>query len=130
MARHLDGHHPFGELIGLRIVEAGQGRCRSELDATARLHNPHRVVHGGVLFSLADTSMGAALYTVMEPAETCSTIEMKMNFIKAVPEGLLECDTVVVRRGRTTAVIESRITCGGELAAVALATYAIRPRST
>lgn len=125
MAKKIGGPHPFGELLGLRIDSAADGVCQAHIEVSEEIFNPHRVVHGGALFALADTSMGAALYTLMEDQETCATIEMKMNFIKAVRGGRLECETKVVRRGRTTAVLESKITSGGELAAIALATYAI-----
>ncbi|MCH8074431.1 MAG: PaaI family thioesterase [SAR324 cluster bacterium] len=96
MAKQVGGHHPFGNLLGLRIDSAADGRCRAHLEAGENLFNPHRVVHGGALFALADTSMGAALYTLMDDRESCATIEMKMNFIKAVREGRLECDTTEV----------------------------------
>ena len=127
MAKQVGAHHPFGNLLGLRIDSAADGRCRAHLEASENLFNPHRVVHGGALFALADTSMGAALYTLMDDQESCATIEMKMNFIKAVREGRLECETTVVRRGRATAVLESKITANGELVAIALGTYAIFP---
>lgn len=125
MARPTGGNHPFAELLGLRIDAVGDGRCRAHLEVREELFNPHHVAHGGVLFSLADTSMGAALYHELDAGESCATIEMKMNFIKPVRKGRLECDTTLVRRGRTTAVLESRITVDGDLVAIALSTYAI-----
>lgn len=127
MAKKIGGHHPFGDLLGLRIDSAADGICHAHLEVSGEIFNPHRVVHGGALFALADTSMGAALYTLMNDQESCATIEMKMNFIKAVREGRVECETEVVRRGRATAVLESKITANGELAAIALGTYAIFP---
>lgn len=127
MAKQIGEHHPFGNLLGLRIDSAADGRCRAHLEILGDLLNPHQVVHGGVLFALADTSMGAALYTLMDDQESCATIEMKMNFFKTVREGRLECETTVVRRGQGNAVLESKINIGGELAAIALGTYAIFP---
>lgn len=127
MAKKVGGQHPFGDLLGLRIESAADGGCRAHLEISETLFNPHQVVHGGVLFALADTSMGAALYSVMDDQESCATIEVKMNFIKAVREGRLDCETTVLRRGRSTAVLESKITANGELAAIALGTYAIFP---
>lgn len=127
MAKKVGGHHPFGDLLGLRIESAADGGCRAHLEISENLFNPHQAVHGGVLFALADTSMGAALYSVMDDQESCATIEVKMNFIKAVREGRLDCETTVLRRGRSTAVLESKITANGELAAIALGTYAIFP---
>lgn len=96
MAKQVGEHHPFGNLLGLEIDSAANGQCRAHLEVRGELFNPHQVVHGGALFALADTSMGAALYTLMDDQESCATIEMKMNFIKAVRGGRLECETTGV----------------------------------
>lgn len=127
MARSKSHDHPFGDLIGLVIDEAAAGRCRCHLEVRRHHHNPHRVVHGGVLCALADTSMGAALYTMLDEGQTCATIELKINFLQPARAGRLACETELVRRGRSTAVLEARITQEGELVAIALSTYAIIP---
>jgi acyl-CoA thioesterase len=117
--------HPFGDLIGLQFVkcEGGQSQCVLKVDQ--RLLNPHKVVHGGVLYSMADTGMGGAVYTVMEKDELCATIEIKITYFKAVKEGSLICDTRIVSRGKRVAALESEITCDGRLVAKASGTYSI-----
>lgn len=119
-------HHPFAELIGLTLhpdSEAGFSRC--ELRLAPRHLNPHGVVHGAVLFALADTGMGAALYTTLAPAEQCATIEVKINYFKAVCAGTLVCETRIVHRGRRLANLESQLHCDGVLLAQANGNYAI-----
>lgn len=120
--------NPFADVIGLRITEAAEGRCRSELKVGPETFNPHGVVHGGVIFAMADNSMGGALYTLLAEGEFCSTIEIKINFLRPVSEGELICETKVIHKGRSTAVLESRVENGGKLAAVAQGTYAILSR--
>lgn len=122
------GRNALGRLLGLRVDEAREGICRAHVDTREEHFNPNGVMHGGVLFSLADTSMGAALYTLLSAREICTTIEVKMNFLKPVTAGRLTCETRVLRRGRTTAVLESHLENGEGLVAVALGTYAIVPR--
>ena len=119
------GFHPFGDLIGLQFVkcEGGQSQCVLKVDQ--RLLNPHKVVHGGVLYSMADTGMGGAVYTVMEKDQLCATIEIKITYFKAVKEGSLICDTRIVSRGKRVAALESEITCDGRLVAKASGTYSI-----
>jgi len=119
------GFHPFGDLIGLQFVkcEGGQSQCVLKVDQ--RLLNPHKVVHGGVLYSMADTGMGGAVYTVIEKNELCATIEIKITYFKAVKEGSLICDTRIVSRGKRVAALESEITCDGRLVAKASGTYSI-----
>jgi thioesterase superfamily protein len=43
-----------------------------ELEVEARHLNPDGTLHGGVIYSLADTAMGAALFSRLEPGEQCA----------------------------------------------------------
>lgn len=121
------GKHAFGKLLGMRMDSTAEGVCRMHLEAREEHYNPHGVMHGGVMFSLADTSMGAALYPLLDEGETCATVEMKINFLKPVTRGQVSCETTVLRRGKTTAVMESHLRVNGDLVGVALGTYAIFP---
>jgi acyl-CoA thioesterase len=122
--------HPFAELIDLRTEEQGNGHSRLSLAVAPAHLNPHRVVHGAVLYALADTGMGAALYPSLAAGEICATIEIKINYFKPVSAGTLSCLTQVVNRGRTVANLESRLFLGDTLVAMANGNYAIfKPRA-
>ena len=124
-------HHPFAELIALRTDEQGAGHSRLSLRVAPEHLNPHRVVHGAVLYALADTGMGAALYPTLAEGEICATIEIKINYFKPVIEGTLSCMTELVNRGKTVANLESKVFLGKVLVAQANGNYAIlRPRKT
>jgi acyl-CoA thioesterase len=97
----------FLELIGFKFIKKGKGFSRSELNITASLLNPYDTVHGGVVYSLADTGMGGALSTCLEEDERCSTIEIKINYLKSVRSGKLTCDTKVFHKGKNIAFLES-----------------------
>lgn len=120
--------NPFGDVIGIRITGAADGSARSELRVEPRLLNPHGVLHGGVVFSMADNTMGAALYTELSEGETCSTIEIKINFTRPVSAGLLLCQSTVIHRGRTTAVLEATVSNDQKLVARAQGTFAVLQR--
>jgi acyl-CoA thioesterase len=117
--------HPFADLIDLRIVERSAGASRLALTVTDDHLNPHRVVHGAVLFALADTGMGAALYPTLAEGEICATIEIKINYFRPVSGGELLCMTQLVNRGRRVANLESRLFVGDQLVAQANGNYAI-----
>ena len=120
---------PFADLIDLRVDERGAGSSTLSLAVTERHLNPHGVVHGAVVFALADTGMGAALYPTLEPGEICATIEVKINYFKPVGPGQLVCRTELVNRGKTVANLDSRVYLGPVLVASANGNYAIfRPR--
>lgn len=50
----------FIELIGIKIIEADEGYCKAELEVDDRHLNPLGTVHGGCLYTLADTVAGFA----------------------------------------------------------------------
>lgn len=117
--------NPFGDLIGLSFVRREGGYSRCVLDVNERLLNPHRVLHGGVIYSMADTGMGGALYSCMEENELCATIEIQVVYFKAVRAGTLTCDTRILHRSRRIASLESEITNGDSLVAKATGTYSV-----
>lgn len=122
-------HHPFAELIDLRVEAQHAGASTLALTVAERHLNPHRVVHGAVLFALADTGMGAALYPTLADGESCATIEVKISYFRPVTQGTLVCTTELVNRGRSVANLESRIRLDGVLVAQANGNFAIfRPR--
>ncbi len=122
--------HPFAELIDLRVESQQDGQSRLALEVAPAHLNPHRVVHGAVLYALADTGMGAALYPSLAAGEICATIEIKINYFKPVSAGALSCLTQVVNRGRSVANLESKLYNDGTLVAQANGNYAIfTPRS-
>lgn len=117
--------HPFADLIGLRFEPSAPGESLCVIDATDTLMNPHRVVHGGVLYSMADTGMGAALYPSLSDGELCATIEIKIAYFKPVASGRITCHTRITHRGRRTAHLESELRCGDTPVAKASGSYAI-----
>ena len=61
--------HPFAELVGFEVTARGEGRCTSEISAEERHLNPNGVVHGAVLYALADTGMGGALTSMLDAGQ-------------------------------------------------------------
>ena len=117
--------HPYAELIGLRMEAMEGGRSVCSLQVADTLFNPHGVVHGGVIYSLADTGMGAALYPTLNPGELCATVEIKINYFQPVRAGRLRCTTEIVKRGKTVANLESSVYAGDDLVARASGNYLI-----
>ena len=119
------GFNPFGELIGLSFSQCEKGFSRCALQVNDSLLNPHRVLHGGVIYSLADTGMGGALYTDLDEDESCATVQIDIFYFAPVTSGTLTCDTRLVHRSRKVAVLESEVHNDGRLVAKALGTYSV-----
>ena len=122
---NMKGFHPFGDLIGLRFTEVEKGYSQCTLEVVDKLLNPHKVVHGGVLYSMADTGMGAAVYTNLDKNELCATIEIKINYFKATKSGTLTCNTKVIHQGKKIVTMDSEIINDGQLVAKAIGTYSV-----
>lgn len=118
-------NHPYADLIGLKIEEIKDGHRKCYLEVDDKLFNPHNVVHGAVLYSLADTGMGMALYPSLKKDEICATIEIKINYYCSVKSGTITCITDIINRGKTVANLEARIYNGDKLVAKANGNYSI-----
>lgn len=118
-------HHPFGDLLGLKVVTQGDDASRCTLAITPQLHNPNGVLHGGVVAALADTGMALALQPSLKVGEICATIDIGLTYFKPVTSGVLTCTTKVVNRGKRVAHLESWVFCGEQRVARAIGNFSI-----
>jgi uncharacterized protein (TIGR00369 family) len=93
---------PISELIGFGPVDVQEGVAVFQLTARRDKHaNPMGTLHGGILCDLADAAMGIACATLLEHGESFTTLELKINFLRPVVNGLLEARARVVHRGKS-----------------------------
>jgi len=52
---------PFHQWAGMELVSVGDGEAEITLQLAEHHFNPQRIVHGGVIAAIADTSIGLAL---------------------------------------------------------------------
>jgi len=119
------GFHPFGDLIGFEFTELKTGYSQCVLKIGKNHFNPHKTVHGGVMYSMADTGMGGALYPLLKKDELCATVELKITYFKPVREGTIICNTKVIHRGKSFGVLESEIMNDEILVSKAYGTFSI-----
>ncbi len=96
-------------LLGMQIITAKSGIGRVSIQINERLMHPQQIVHGGVIFTLADTAMSMALISVLPIGTPFGTIEAKINFMLPVSKGQLLAEGKVVHKGRSTAVLEATV---------------------
>ena len=93
---------PISRLIGFRCVAVDEGSTVFHLDVRRDKHaNPMGTLHGGILCDVADAAMGIACASLLERGESFTTIELKINFLRPVVEGLIEARGRVIHRGRS-----------------------------
>lgn len=121
---------PVGELIGMRLKSVDSGRAVFEMQADERHHNPLGTLHGGIYCDLADAAMGYAYASTLADGETFTTVELKINFLRAVRKATLIAEAKVVKAGSSIGYLECDVTDqSGRLVAKAASTcMKLRPR--
>lgn len=115
---------PIWDLLGIEVVEMGRGSSKLIMPFSEKLTQPYGLVHGGAIFTLADSAVAVSIASLVKPEKKFVTIEMKINFLEPVKEGIIEAKAVVLREGRIMPA-EVDIINDGELVAKAIATYII-----
>ena len=100
---------PIADVLGFEVVEVEEGRIVIELEATERLHNPMGTLHGGVLGDIADAAMGYAFASTLADDELFTTVEIKLNFLKPIWKAKLRAIGQVIKKGKSTGLLECRI---------------------
>lgn len=117
---------PLGDEIGVELVSASDGRSLVRLEIEERHLNPFGFVNGTIGFSLCDIGMGSALATEMlKRKKSSATVEVKINYMKSVRRGTLECESRAMHVGRRLATTEAEVRCNGDLIIKATGTFAL-----
>jgi uncharacterized protein (TIGR00369 family) len=101
---------PIARLLGFALKAVEPGRAVFEMEAEERHHNPMGTLHGGVYCDLADLAMGYAYAATLADGETFTTVELKINFLRAVRRGRLTAEARVVKAGSAVGFVECDVT--------------------
>lgn len=125
--REVTNNSPYYQLLGMEVLEIKEGESKIQMPFKQDLTHPYRIVHGGAIASLADSSVAMALISLVEPKDRFTTIEFKINFFAPVSKGNLEAHAKIIHKGSKTAVGEVEVKNEeGKLVAKVIATYSIR----
>jgi uncharacterized protein (TIGR00369 family) len=110
----MEGGHLTGieQTLGFRLIEVEDGRVVVEGTPGLHVYNPFGVVHGGYAASLLDNACGYAAQSKMAPGQTCTTLELKVAYHKAMTKetGPVRAEGKIVSIGRRAAFTEARLT--------------------
>ncbi|BBZ50578.1 PaaI family thioesterase [Mycobacterium heidelbergense] len=126
-----DGHlppPPIGELMRMSILDVENGRIAFGCMPDGSMYNPLGMVHGGMLCTLLDTVTGCALHTTLPEGVGYTSVEIKVNYLKAVTaaSGPLTAVGTVVKAGSRIGFTEATVTdASGALVATASSTLLI-----
>ena len=93
----------LARLLGMSVAYEADA-CIVSFDAVPPLFNPRGTLHGGVLATAMDISMGHLLNHVAGPG---ATLEIKVQYMAAVTEGAVQCRATFLRQGRSLSFLQS-----------------------
>src|SRR5271154_1580104 len=104
-----DGKQEFGSfflsrLLGFKIGY-GESSCIVEFEAIAPLFNPQGSLHGGIMATAMDVSMGHLLHHVTNAGG--STLEIKIQYLAPVTAGIVRCEGSFLRQGHKLSFLQS-----------------------
>ncbi len=99
----------IAHLLGMKIEQSQDGIGLVRIQIDERLMHPQQMVHGGVIFTLADTAMSMAVLSLIPPGTPFGTIEAKINYLLPASAGELLAEGKLIHMGGSTAVMEATV---------------------
>lgn len=105
---------PLQSFLDFDVRDGPDGAAVAFLEVDDRHLNPNGIVHGGVVFTLADTAMGWATLAVLDDGQICASIEVSVRYLRPIPGGRLVATASVLRAGRRIVHLECSVTVDGD----------------
>jgi uncharacterized protein (TIGR00369 family) len=102
---------PLVTMLGLRMIDADNGRVVFAGTPEPQFYNGMGVAHGGWAATLLDSAMGCAINTLQPAGRSFTTLELKVNYIRPLRHevGEVRCEATVLHAGSRTATAEGRV---------------------
>ncbi len=115
--------------FGIHIEAAGDGKAKARLKPNSDLCWPFpEQPHGGVLFTLMDTTMAWAVWSQLDTGQNCTTVNIDIHYTMPAKGGFFDCSAwSTYRTGRTSFVRADIHDRKGRLVAMGQATFRIIP---
>jgi uncharacterized protein (TIGR00369 family) len=124
---------PVAGLLSAQPIrcDPAHGRITVSFQARREFTNLMGSVQGGMLTAMLDLAMSFAVLCSLEDGHVVPSLEVKTSFIAPARPGEIIGDGMLIRRGRSIAFMEGRLSNGGgDLLATASATGQLRLRAT
>jgi uncharacterized protein (TIGR00369 family) len=85
------------------------------------MYNPQGTLHGGIIATAMDVSMG---HLLNHTSGSGATLEMNIKYLLPIKEGTVICEGSFLKQGKTISFLQSKLhRADGKLAAYANATW-------
>ena len=100
-------HNPFMGYTNMKIEKISPECSEISMKITHGVTNLMGMVHGGMLYALADVVTGLA---ARADGRKYVTQSAHINFIRNVSEGTVYAKGILIRRGRSITIVRSEVT--------------------
>ena len=119
---------PMAMLMQFDLVDVEPGKVVFTCQPDASMYNPNGAIHGGLVCTLLDSVAGLALHSTLPAGKGFTSIEIKVNYLKAVrlDAGPLTATGTVVKSGARVGFTEGVVTdASGAIVATATSTLLV-----
>jgi acyl-CoA thioesterase len=107
IASHMLSQDAYSNWLGIEILEILTGYCKGKLIIRIEMLNGFHIAHGGIAYSLADSTLAFASNTY---GVQCVSIETSISHVlKVQAHDVLIAECKEVYRGKKTAIYEARV---------------------
>jgi uncharacterized protein (TIGR00369 family) len=102
---------PIARTLDFILMEVAQGRAVFQGRPAFDHYNPLGTVHGGWIATLLDSAVGCAIHTALPAGKTYTTLELKVNYVKAVTERVsrVQAQAEVIHLGGRVGTAQARL---------------------
>lgn len=117
---------PYWQTLGIQLKEVTPGKAIFEGAVRPGLLQ-NKVLHGGVLASIADSACAVAAISMVFPASYATTINLQISYLKPVIEGSFRAEGRCLKAGKKVLFCEASVfddqhalvcTAGSQLVAI------------
>jgi uncharacterized protein (TIGR00369 family) len=99
---------PYWRTLGLELKEVEPGKAVFEaLVVPGLLQN--KILHGGVLASIADSACAVAAVSLLFPESYATTINLQVSYLKPVTEGRFRAEGRCIKAGKKVMFCEASV---------------------
>ncbi|RYG29737.1 MAG: PaaI family thioesterase [Burkholderiales bacterium] len=101
----------IGRSLNFWLTEVEDGRVVFEGEPGVESLNPLGIIHGGWTLTAIDSACGCATMTALEPGVSYTTLETKVNMVRAIQpnSGIYRCEGNLLARGRQIITSEAKV---------------------
>ena len=103
-------NNPLYRTLGIRVIEVGEGRAISILEPTAEVCWPFPgQPHGGILFTVMDTTMGWTILSQTHAGYNSATIHLDIQYTAPARGKRFTCSAWITHRTRRLCFVNAEI---------------------